>query len=367
MKRFVCVLLVMVLTLSMAAFAEMPEAPSGFKIGFTYVPPSDTLSAAFHSVLDYVAEGFNCEMQYAEIDTTAALSVEGWVNAYENLAQAGCDAQILILCTSSVIDFMTENGIYFTVACSTLDPSVVEQAAASEYYCGNIHEDEVAAGYGMAEALYNAGCRKFVYIAPAAGFAAGQDDRVRGIESFIEEHDDVTLVASYRGADFGVGMNELIAAYYGEFDAVALTTGDASVPSAIYAAGLQNSVKYGCIDLQEGAYEMFEDGMMAFCAAGQYPDMELAFALLYNALASGVKIMPDLTQSLQRPYLYITSVEDFNNYNDLLNGDLPPYSIDEIKELCLAYNPDATAEELSQKLVEYCESYSLQDILERHS
>ena len=42
------------------------DAPTGYKIGFAYLPPSDTLSTAFHKALDYSAQEFGCEMFYVE-------------------------------------------------------------------------------------------------------------------------------------------------------------------------------------------------------------------------------------------------------------------------------------------------------------
>ena len=90
-------------------YADVTDAPT-FKIGFTHTPPSDTLSAAYHRVLDYTAAEFGCEMVYGEV-TSGDLSE--WQAAYENLGQAGCDGEIIIYCTGATVEYFDSKGIYW--------------------------------------------------------------------------------------------------------------------------------------------------------------------------------------------------------------------------------------------------------------
>ena len=129
-------------------YADVTDAPT-FKIGFTHTPPSDTLSAAYHRVLDYTAAEFGCEMVYGEV-TSGDLSE--WQAAYENLGQAGCDGEIIIYCTGATVEYFDSKGIYWASVCSEIvDEDIIQMACASEYYCGNICEVDEQAGYDMAQ------------------------------------------------------------------------------------------------------------------------------------------------------------------------------------------------------------------------
>ena len=283
-------------------YADVTDAPT-FKIGFTHTPPSDTLSAAYHRVLDYTAAEFGCEMVYGEV-TSGDLSE--WQAAYENLGQAGCDGEIIIYCTGATVEYFDSKGIYWASVCSEIvDEDIIQMACASEYYCGNICEVDEQAGYDMAQGMYDAGCRYIAYLAPTAGMNVCHDERVRGIDRFLDEHPDMELATSWRGSPFATGVQEVLAAYP-DIDGLMSTGGDTAIPAAIYAAGMDKTCKYACVDIQEGVYDQLKDGMCVWVAGGQYPTAQLGFALVYNGL-TGHKIMPDLSTTMHRPYMYIKS------------------------------------------------------------
>ena len=331
-------------------YADVTDAPT-FKIGFTHTPPSDTLSAAYHRVLDYTAAEFGCEMVYGEV-TSGDLSE--WQAAYENLGQAGCDGEIIIYCTGATVEYFDSKGIYWASVCSEIvDEDIIQMACASEYYCGNICEVDEQAGYDMAQGMYDAGCRYVCH-----------DERVRGIDRFLDEHPDMELATSWRGSPFATGVQEVLAAYP-DIDGLMSTGGDTAIPAAIYAAGMDKTCKYACVDIQEGVYDQLKDGMCVWVAGGQYPTAQLGFALVYNGL-TGHKIMPDLSTTMHRPYMYIKSAEDYENYIKYMEGSIPAYTGDELKDLCAVYNAEATDEELGALLQSYCDNYTMEDLLERH-
>lgn len=342
-------------------YADVTDAPT-FKIGFTHTPPSDTLSAAYHRVLDYTAAEFGCEMVYGEV-TSGDLSE--WQAAYENLGQAGCDGEIIIYCTGATVEYFDSKGIYWASVCSEIvDEDIIQMACASEYYCGNICEVDEQAGYDMAQGMYDAGCRYIAYLAPTAGMNVCHDERVRGIDRFLDEHPDMELATSWRGSPFATGVQEVLAAYP-DIDGLMSTGGDTAIPAAIYAAGMDKTCKYACVDIQEGVYDQLKDGMCVWVAGGQYPTAQLGFALVYNGL-TGHKIMPDLSTTMHRPYMYIKSAEDYENYIKYMEGSIPAYTGDELKDLCAVYNAEATDEELGALLQSYCDNYTMEDLLERH-
>jgi hypothetical protein len=58
----------------------------------------------------------------------------------------------------------------------------------------------------------------------------------------------------------------------------------------------------------------------------------------------------------------IQSPEEFDQYLKYVDGDIPPYSGDEIKALIKKFNPDASLDLYEQ----YGKAYSIQDVVERH-
>ena len=49
-----------------------------------------------------------------------------------------------------------------------------------------------------------------------------------------------------------------------------------------------------------------------------------------------------------------------------MEGSIPAYTGDELKDLCAVYNAEATDEELGALLQSYCDNYTMEDLLERH-
>ena len=295
-----------------------------------------------------------------------SMAAPSWEKAaYENLGQAGCDGEIIIYCTGATVEYFDSKGIYWASVCSEIiDQDIIQMACASDYYCGNICEVDEQAGYDMAQGMYDAGCRYIAYLAPTAGMNTCHDERVRGIERFLDDHPDVELATSWRGSPFATGVQEVLAAYP-DIDGLMSTGGDTAIPAAIYAAGMEKTCKYACVDIQEGVYDQLKDGVCVWVAGGQYPTAQLGFALVYNGL-TGHKIMPDLATTMHRPYMYIKSAEDYENYMKYMEGSIPAYTGDEIKDLCAVYNKEASDEKLGELLQSYCDNYTMEDLLKRH-
>lgn len=341
------------------------DAPTGFKVGFAYLPPSDTLAAAFHKMLDYAAAEFGCEMFYVE---WTAFDSEALISSYENMIQAGCDAIIPVMMFAAVVEKCTNAGVYFLPTCCEVTEEVLPMCLESDYYLGNIHEDEVLSGYTLAQNLYDAGCRNVCFKGMSPGSAKSHDDRYRGFMQFVNEHEDFNVVAeALDSTNTTTIFDELIAAHGAKIDGIVASGGDAKLPAAIISAGYEDDIKYTTIDIQGDVRTDLEQGMCVGVAGGQYPSMELSFLVIYNALATGEKVIVDRSQSLKRGYMWIRSVEDYDYYITYMEGDIPAYTGDELKEMSLAHNPEATVDSVWQKLQDYCASYSLEEVIERHA
>ena len=339
------------------------DAPKGFKIGFAYLPPSDTLGGMFHAVLDYTAQAFGCEMVYSE---WRAFDAESILNEYENEVTAGAQGVIGILVTGGFVEYMDNHQVYWCVACHPLDESLREAAVNDPYFCGDITEDDYTAGWQMTECLDQAGCHKIGLMSGAPGDTT-HDPRCRAVYDYCEQHDSIEVVAEDRQDNSNTAkFDEFVAAQGPNIDGIALTGGNASLPAAIINAGYADSIKYATIDIQGDVRTDLEDGLCVGVSGGQWPTMQIAFVLLYNALASdGAKVI-DLTKTNLRQFMWMKTAEDYDNFMKYMYSEIPAYTADELKDWCLAYNSEATPESIQAAIEKSSEDYSIQDVIDRH-
>ncbi len=127
--------------------------------------------------------------------------------------------------------------------------------------------------------------------------------------------------------------------------------------------GLVGKVKLVTIDISSESGTYFENGTLVWSCGGQYGTAMIGFAILYNYLADGTRIIEDTTLTMPRSYIYLYSFEDYEQYVGLVDGAVPVYVADELRELIHYYNEDVTA----QTFAEVNRSYSLADIQARHA
>lgn len=394
MKKFsklLSIVLVLMLTLSLAAcgsekavedkLAATPESTGGFKeiessdesgypkaedlpkhkIGVLYWGYTDLLGSQIKKNLDYLGKEFNCEMVYAD----GGMAIEGYVTATENLIQNGAEGIVSIFALPGMIEACEKAGVYLVQGLNeTTDPDTLTLMKNSKYFVGMFTENDYECGYTMVEDLYNKGCRNITYMSPTPGMAANHDNRVRGIEDALKDFPDMKLLSNYRG-DAQVEALQNFAAVYPEMDGLIVTGGTQGGTESIYqtiqSEGLSGKVKFATIDIGEGTAERLESGDLAWIAGGQYPTTGIAFSALYNALA-GTPVIDDCTKTVYRPFMSIQSAEEFEQYLKYVDGDIPPYSGDEIKALIKKFNPDASLDLYEQ----YGKAYGIKDVVERH-
>lgn len=336
-----------------------------FKIGVLWYGWTDVLSLSIKKNLDYISEQFNCEIVYAE-----AMTVEAAITATENLIQSECDGIISLFLYADMIKQCEEAGVYLAQFCNgTSDPELLGLISESEYFTGIVNEDDYACGVAMVDDLYARGCRNIVWLAPAAGFATNHDDRVRGIEDALKKYDDLNVPASYRGTD-QVSAIETFAVTYSDIDGIILTGGASGGTESFFqvmtSEGLSDrGVIFATIDIGEGTGDRLETGDLGWIAGGQFPTSGIAFTLVYNAL-TGNKVVEDPTQILARKFMALQSYEDYENYVKYVEGEIPPYSGDELKALIVSLNDGMTAQDTIDLYQKYNDSYSIDDVVERH-
>lgn len=88
----------------------------------------------------------------------------------------------------------------------------------------------------------------------------------------------------------------------------------------------------------------------------------IGFALLYNYLYDGTRIIPDTSVTLRRPFIEVKSSEEYEHYLKHVDGGIPVYTAEEIAALIHGFNPEASYGSFAKASADY----SLGDIVARH-
>lgn len=125
-------------------------------------------------------------------------------------------------------------------------------------------------------------------------------------------------------------------------------------------------MKFAAFDLTDGS--AMKNGDQVWMSTGQPNSFALAMILGYN-LWLGKDILGEANakdQVFQRPYLPIHGYEEYEKYMELCEGDVPFYDADQVRALCVKFNPDVSFEDFKAlestynipSLVEYRNSKS---------
>lgn len=372
MKKLLCIMLSLIMLISMAACSsqeaqgttppavqdnEEPPADNAtelpsYKIGFLYGSYADALGQGFKRAEETAVAELNCEAVWVE-------GSDEIVAAVENLIQSGVDGIVTYQISGEIIKLCDEAGVYLVLSGTGInDPDLLQSAVNSKYYVGSVMEDNYPAAYAAAQSLYDAGCRNFIYASLPTGFNLQYDERTRGFEDFIADHDDVTLVTAITGmpTDIGATVEQTLTAHP-DVDGVLDAFGMPTIMGAIYSTGKQDSVKYACLNVNEGAGEALELGVCTFCCGGQYPTRAFSFTLLYNAL-NGNDLVPDKSETLLRPFIYVKNFEEYEYFQTVYGEDIsdPGYPAE-------VYRTLATCADFAV-FQEYAQNYSLETVKE---
>lgn len=331
-----------------------------YKIGVMWYGYTDQLGSSIKKNLEYLGKELNVEFVFVE-----AILPEDCISQTENLIQNGVNGIMTLALYANMIEQCEQAGVYLGQFCNeTQDEEMLKMIAESEYFVGMINENDYACGEAMVDDLYARGCRNIVWLSMAAGAASNHDNRVRGIESAIEKYDDLNVLANYRGDKSGEALQSF-AVTYPDMDGVILTGGASGGTEEFYqimsSEGLSGRVIFATIDIGEGTGDRLENGDLGWIAGGQFATSGIMFSLLYNGI-TGNKVLEDPTEAMYRKFMVLQSLEDYENYIKYVEGDIPPYSADEIKDLIKVFNEDAGAALYNK----YNDNYGIEDVVARH-
>ncbi len=344
------------------------------KIGVSIWSSTDVLGSQCKKIVDKAAKAVGAEVQYVDQGHVS----EQVTASVEQLCAAGCKG--IIICNSadsemtSAINTCTENGVYiaqfFRIISEENSPEVYKTACNSKYYVGAVHEDEVTNGYTLVNLLLEKGDRNIGLEAWTVGDATFQL-RWQGYQQAIEEwnsahpDDQATLTepvyantSSEEGAAAAMslynsnpGMDALIVAGGG---------GDPLVGSiGAYAnEGLTGKIDVVSTDFLDDLAEQLKSGGMFAESGGHFCDPLFAFLLVYNAVKGNyVKDEGTFGYEILFPYLYVSSPDDYANYEKYFVKD-DPYTDEEIAAMA-AYSFD--------DLNKAASNLSIDDVISRHS
>ncbi|WP_408070893.1 sugar ABC transporter substrate-binding protein [Butyrivibrio sp. JL13D10] len=354
-----------------------PAADSGssnIKIGVSIWSSTDVLGSQCKKIVDKAAKATGVEVQYVDQGHVS----EQVTASVEQLCAAGCKG--IIICNSadsemtSAINTCTENGVYiaqfFRIISEENSPEVYKTACNSKYYVGAVHEDEVTNGYTLVNLLLEKGDRTIGLEAWTVGDATFQL-RWQGYQQAVEEwnsahpDDQATMTepvyantSSEEGAAAAMslynsnpGMDALIVAGGG---------GDPLVGSiGAYAnEGLTGKIDVVSTDFLDDLADQLKSGGMFAESGGHFCDPLFAFYLVLNAVKGNyVKEEGTFGYEILFPYLYVSSPDDYANYEKYFVKD-DPYTDEELAEMA-GYSFD--------ELNKAASNLSIDDVITRHS
>lgn len=357
-----------------ASEAGSAAAPGDITIGVSIWSSTDVLGSQCKKIVDKAANALGVKTTWVDQGHVS----EQVTASVEQLCAAG--VQGIIICNSadsemtSAIQTCDANKVYlaqfFRIISKENSPEVYQAACDSQYYVGAVHEDEVTNGYTLVNLLLDHGDRNIGLEAWTVGDATFQL-RWQGYQQAIEEwnkanpSDQATLsepvyanTSSEEGAAAAMslynsipGMDALIVAGGG---------GDPLVGSigAFANAGLTGKIDVVSTDFLDDLADQLKSGGMFAESGGHFCDPLFAFLMVYNAIQGKyVKDAGTFGFEIMFPYLYVSSPDDYANYEKYF-VDADPYTDEEIVEMA-GYSFD--------DLNKAATSLSIDDVISRHS
>ena len=102
--------------------------------------------------------------------------------------------------------------------------------------------------------------------------------------------------------------------------------------AAVERAGKTDSIDIVSTDFLPDLGERLANGSMAGESGGHYCDPLISFMMVYNAIKGNYKDFSGKFEDVPFPYLYVSSADDYTNYEKYFVDQLP-YTDDELVEM----------------------------------
>lgn len=353
------------------AQAEEPAAEEGtaavldgsypaetIKIGFVGYDNTSEQQIAIQGYFDYLAEKYNLEFMYSENLADA----EGELNFIADCAAAGCKA--IIGYYNEALDgaakAAADQGMYYWGGFGGDQEAVAAAVeSAGEYYLGGYTtgDAEYEAGKSMAEALIEQGCEKIVLCSGGASFGVpmfvkrtqGFTDAIDAAKADGASVEIVKEVQGWPGTDSFTADQTAVMDM--EIDAIASTFDVAMWFQPVMESGKAESIKLAAIgEVSDTYYDFFNSGLVSVIV---YDNEEVIFGnaipMIINAVTGNKLVDADGNGFLFPVQRWtITTPEEFNAVYDLHDAGEWVVTAEDIANLIVDLNPEATTESFSQ-------------------
>lgn len=329
---------------SLAASADTAIEMPSFKIGIISHTNSGGCWERILDSAEYLGSELNCE-----VVTAVGSNADQILTEAENFIAAGVDGIITTNdggVTARLADLCEDAGVYLVFSdCgyNVISEDDYSSYATDEYYVGHVAHDEYADSYACVEDMIEKGAENFVIFGLPPGISANFDQRAVGAMDAITDAGLAYVEArSFAMAEIA---NNLMSQYPNTDAIFSFVTTPESFNVPDMASKYGGQIQISAYMVGDVSYE-FEVGFLTHVSVGSEARMELAFALLYNAMRGDrISNADGAPAEILFPHLWITSGEDFGKFYAAATGGNHVYDIDEIKQLIKAFNPDVSVDD----------------------
>lgn len=304
---------------------------------------------------DYIGPAFNVEF----IISDAIKNSNQEISFLENCSSKGATGIIGMYSASDIRIVMNkceELGMYYV----TGDPSEDKASKVGDnpYYLGGVttSEGDYQSAYDMTTFFLEKGARKIGVPTGGASFGVKMFvERVRGIDEAVADFeaknpDETIVVEKFDGFPSDSWFASQAQMLSSDFDAIAATfSGEFLWLQPLIDSGKADDIMLGSISaFNVVSKQAVLDGYIDYLGA-VYPSVySIHFTMLYNGMTGhGDFIRVDnqpITVSAKN--VDVSSTEEMEKWVVLLDSDIPPYSVEDIKKVLKIYNEEATIEDI---------------------
>ena len=374
MKKMVALIITLALLLAIPTCMAQAEEGKRLKIGYTFwdLPIAGIVIDGANQI-KLAAEALDVDLVF---NHSMDLTAEGIIAAAEDFVTSGVDGLIVVnFSEASMVtigNVCAENGVPFIQAYRTLeDPDISAQLEANPYYVGRVHEDEYTAAYELAKKLAATGAKKVCMFSSNHGDTT-YETRAQAYRDACEEFGMELLIEQWDIPDDATATETIVNVLnaYPEIDGI-LTVKCNFVPYIVTAeeqVGITDWLPIVGVDFDTTLGENITNGQITAVAGGHQADGAFALTLLVNAIR-GAYTDEDYPIDVLNNMMTIEGMDEYEEYckwsigyeEDFYNRQ--NLNMDEIRNLCVTYNPDATIDDVKAMAA----NMSLEDVKARHA
>ncbi|MDD3363248.1 MAG: sugar ABC transporter substrate-binding protein [Hespellia sp.] len=341
MKKIIRTILAVVMVMCMLAACGGNKASSsgstasadGPTIGVIIWSTDDGLGADAKTALDTVAADLGVNLIYR----TGSFDADSQTTDIENLISAGAEGILICPIVDASNDEYLKTCEDADIPMQLMFRNIVDQDAydycmASDQFAGYVSEDEQSAAVAMVDKLLEEGCTTFGLVDRESGNAV-IDRRQTGYKEYLDEKNITyyeTITTNTATATEMVDATDQLLAANPDIDGIILSSGSNGAIDAIITDLEGKDIKLTSFDTPADIKAGFEGGNLCMLTTGAQIDPVYAMINLYNKMNDAPKA--DTPTELDSNYIYMTSVEDAQNYEKCFS-EFNTYTADEVKEL----------------------------------